>query len=114
MFKAKDHMTSEVRENVRGGDQAVRFTHVFTAQETFNKASLCALVEFPPGASIGPHPHGPDAEMYFVLEGELTVTENGISKVLTPGDAAFTGGGDTHAVANHGEHHAKMLAIIFE
>lgn len=114
MFKAKDQMTSEVRENVRGGDQAIKFTHVFAAKETFNKANLCAILDFPPGASIGPHPHGPDAEMYFVLEGELTVTENGISKVLFPGDAAFTGGGDTHAVANHGEKNAKMLAIIFE
>ncbi|MGI6691552.1 MAG: cupin domain-containing protein [Christensenellales bacterium] len=114
MFKSKDQMHSEVRENVRGGNKAVKFTHVFTAKETFNKARLCAVLEFPPGASIGPHSHAPDAEMYFVLEGELTVVENGISKVLMPGEAAFTGGGDTHSVANNGKGNAKMLAVVFE
>ena len=114
MFKSKDQMTNEVKENVRGGNKAVEFTHIFAAEETFNKARLCAVLEFPPGASIGPHPHGPDAELFFVLEGELTAVENGISKVLKPGDAAFTGGGDTHSVANNGKSNAKMLAVIFE
>jgi len=114
MFKLKDQMTSEVRENVRGGNKSVEFTHVFTDKETFNKARLCAVLEFPPGASIGPHSHGPDAELYFVLEGEFTVVENGISKVLMPGDAAFTGGGDTHSATNNGKGNAKMLAVIFE
>ncbi|NMA06454.1 MAG: cupin domain-containing protein [Ruminococcaceae bacterium] len=114
MFKSKEQMTSELRENVKGGNNNIEFTHVFTAEETFNKAKLCAVLDFPPGASIGGHSHKPDAEMYFVLEGELTVVENGISKVLKPGDAAFTGGGDTHSVANNGKNNAKMLAIIFE
>ena len=114
MFKTKDRMPSETRENVRGGNKTVEFTHVFAAQETFNKARLCAVLEFPPGASIGPHSHSPDAEMYFVLEGELTVVENGVSKVLMPGDAVFTGGGDTHSVANNRKGHARMLAVVFE
>lgn len=114
MFQSKDRMTSEVKENIRGGNGAITFNHVFTAQETFNKARLCAVLEFPPGASIGSHAHNPDAEMYYVLEGELTVVENGISKVLMPGDAAFTGGGGTHSVANLGKSHARMLAVIFE
>jgi quercetin dioxygenase-like cupin family protein len=114
MFKTKDQMLREVKENVRGGNKAIEFTHDFTAQETFNKARLCAVLEIPPGASIGPHSHDPDAEMYFVLEGELTVVENGISKVLRPGEATFTGGGDTHSVVNHGQASAKMLAVLFE
>ncbi|MGI6090126.1 MAG: cupin domain-containing protein [Saccharofermentanales bacterium] len=114
MFKSQDQMTSEVKENVRGGNKAVEFTHVFTTNETFNKARLCAVLEFPPGASIGPHSHGPDAEMYFVLEGEFMVVENGISKVLMPGDASFAGDGDTHSVANNGKGNAKLLAVIFE
>ncbi len=54
MFQSKDRMTSEVKENIRGGNGAVTFNHVFTAQETFNKARLCAVLEFPPGASMDP------------------------------------------------------------
>ena len=114
MFKSKDQMKSEVKENVREGKGAIEFKHVFTPKESLNKARLCAVLDFPPGASIGPHSHKPDAEMYFVLEGELTVEENGIIKVLLPGDAAFTGDGGTHSVVNNGNENAKMLAVIFE
>lgn len=113
MFKLKNQRTSDVRENVKGGDKAVTFNHIFSSMETLGKLKLCAVLDFPPGSSIGPHAHEFDAEIYYVLEGELTVVEDGVIKVLISGDAAFTGGGGIHAVANRGNTPAKMLAIIF-
>ncbi|MCX7614703.1 MAG: cupin domain-containing protein [Clostridiales bacterium] len=112
MFKMKNEMNRLVRENVRNGNGTVGFTNVFEKEELFEKCNLCAVLDFEPGTSIGEHPHNPDAELYYILEGELTVTENGVKKTLKPGDAVFTGGGSVHSVANVSNSVAKMLAIV--
>ncbi len=112
MIKTKEEMRNETRENVRGGIGALQFINVFEPDETFEKCRMCSVVTFEPGMSIGEHPHGPDAEMYFILEGELTVVDNGVTKILKEGEAAITGGGNSHSVANRSDKTAKMLAVV--
>ena len=112
MIKTKEEMKRRVRENLRGGNGAAGFTDVFEKEETFEKCNLCAVIDLAPGTSIGEHPHNPDAELYYILEGEFTVTENGVKKILRPGDAIFTGGGNIHSASNNSKSVAKMLAVV--
>ena len=112
MITVKDARKTEVRENVRGGTGALKFGHLFDQAELLSKCNVCAEIEMPPSSSIGAHPHGPDAELYFILEGEITVTDDGVKKVLKAGDAVFTGDGKTHSAVNESDRPAKMLAVV--
>ena len=76
------------------------------------KAKMCARITLPPGSSIGEHPHQPEAEIYYVLDGEITVTDNDERIVLHPGDAMYTGGGNRHSATNESFRNAEMMAII--
>lgn len=102
----------QVRDHVRGGNGRLENRHILDPEVMMQKCSLFTEFFFDPGDGIGPHPHGPDAEIYYVLEGELTLTEDGVTSVLNPGDAAILGNGSTHSVENRSDHNARMLAVI--
>ena len=58
------------------------------------------------------HPHGPDAEIYYVMTGSVRVTDDGVTKDLTVGDVVFTGGGKIHGVENISDKEASFLAVV--
>ncbi len=112
MIRRKEQMTTTDRPNLRGGDGVIRAYNLLEPQELCGKANLCAIMTVEPGCSIGEHPHGPDAELYYMLEGTLEAWDDGEKTVLNPGDAMFTAQGKTHAVRNVSDKPAKMLAVV--
>ena len=54
------------------------------------------------------------AEIYYILEGEVSVTDNGQEAILHSGDVVFTGNGDTHSIKNIGTTDATFLAVILK
>lgn len=112
MIRRNKDMQVQVRENIRGGSGTLENTHLFSTEEMLNKCNLCTVFTFDPGDSIGPHPHDPDAEIYYILSGELCVTDEGVEHTLYPGDAMFTSKGEVHSVANKSDKQATMMAII--
>ena len=112
MIRRKEQMTTTDRPNLRGGDGVIRAYNLLEPQELCGKANLCAIMTVDPGSSIGEHPHGPDAELYYMLEGTLEAWDDGEKTVLNPGDAMFTAQGKTHAVRNVSDKPAKMLAVV--
>ncbi|MEQ1570028.1 MAG: cupin domain-containing protein [Myxococcota bacterium] len=72
------------------------------------------LMSLPPGRwSSQRHWHSHEDEFVYVLEGQLTLVEDGGETVLGPGDcAAFPkGSGDGHHLQNRGEIPAVYLEI---
>ena len=67
-----------------------------------------------PEGYIGAHPHDNDAEVYYMLEGELTLIEDGVETVLKEGDASYAHSGVSHAIENRSDKPAKMLAVILK
>ena len=112
IYKVSDQK-NETRADVRGGHGELGFLHLVDGTQTYGKTRLMARITFPPGTSIGEHPHAPDAEAYIVLSGEGTVTDNGVPVRLTAGDVMFTGNGDTHSMTNTGTEDLVIYAIIF-
>lgn len=49
-----------------------------------------------------------------MLEGELTLTENGKDFVLRPGDASYAHSGTSHSIQNRSQAPARMLALILK
>ena len=112
MFHLKDEMTVEIKSNLRGGVGDLAFRHLFTGAELGGRADLFAIVTLEPGQSVGEHPHTANGEAYVVLSGALTVTEDGESRILNPGDAEFCADGHTHSIRNHTDEPATFLALI--
>ena len=95
MLKRKAEMTHESKK-VWGG-----------------RAKLFNIVTVAPGQSIGLHSHTDDSEVYFLLEGELEVTDNDTKTTMHTGDAMFTADGGTHSAENCTDQVAKVLAVVF-
>lgn len=112
MIVRKTEQRVQVRDNLRGGNGRLENRHILEPDSMLGKCTLFTEFFFDPGDSIGPHPHGPDAEIYYILEGELAVTTDGATSLLQPGDAAFVGNGSIHSVENRSSAPARMLAVI--
>jgi len=105
-------MRVEMRDRLRDGEGTLRLTNLLEPSDCFGKVNLCALVEIEPGKSVGVHAHGPDAELYYLLEGRLAVTDDGVETWLEEGDAMFTGNGGTHSARNDGDRTATLMAVV--
>lgn len=102
----------QVREGVRGGNGSLENRHVIEPEAMFGSATLLSEFFFDPGDSIGPHVHDSDAEVYYMLEGELTLIEDGQETTLQVGDASYAHSGVSHAIENRSAQPARMLAVI--
>ena len=111
MIKRKEAMTHTTRENMRGGKGAVQSVNIFEGEE-LPKTRVFSVLTIQPGDSIGAHPHTGEGEVYLILEGAATVTEDGVDYVLKAGDAEYCSNGQTHAIANHTDAPVTFLAIV--
>ena len=98
---------------IAGGVGEAILHHKFEREQLFGKSRLVAEIILRPGHSVGMHPHGPDAEIYYMLSGELvSISADGGEEPFLPGDTMLTGGGDSHSVRNDSGEDAKMFAIV--
>lgn len=112
MIKKKDWARTEVREHVKDGKGEVHFCHLFEQEELLGKARTFAVMKMKPGTSIGDHAHIGEAEAYYVLKGEVEVSDDGEKVILGEGDAMLTGEGHSHAIENKSNADAEVLAVI--
>lgn len=114
MLKKVEWQKKEVKQNMRGGTGAVTITHYFTQDEFGAKCRLCAELLLPPGASIGPHAHQDEDEVFIIQRGIATMTDNGREIHAGPGDAVITGKGGAHSIANNGAEELVVTAVIVQ
>jgi len=112
MIRKPEEFVTTTVSNLRGGNGDVIKAEMFSQDETLGKTRLLATMTFPPGSSVGLHPHGPDAEIYYILSGRFKVTDNDVTTEMTAGQIMFTGGGGTHSAENIGTEDATMLAVV--
>lgn len=111
MIKRQDEQRMEQRENVCGGCGKAEVLNVFEPQD-MSQARMFGRITLEPGAEFGTHTHHGEAEIYYVLKGELVTGERSGEYVLHAGDASYTGDGDYHYLKNVGTEPAELLAVI--
>ena len=111
MIRKNSEFKRETREKMRGGNGEIHISHLLAPDELLGHGRMYAELEFAPGCSIGEHPHENEAEIFYVLNGEITVTDNGEQRVLREGDVMVTSDG-AHSAANLTDKPAKLLALI--
>jgi quercetin dioxygenase-like cupin family protein len=94
-----------------GGEATIEFSRPFETHEFESSWRFVDYVVIPPGASIGPHRHGLDEEMYFVMEGTALMTTNDIEKRVIAGDLILNKPGWVHGLRNDGKENVKLLVI---
>ena len=113
MIRRKEECTIEYREHMRGGEGTPQITNLIaSAAELNDKGRLFARLTLQPGASIGYHLHEKDAELFYILSGTGTYSDNGTIVKLNPGDVAICETGHGHSMANEGDEVLEFVALI--
>lgn len=108
-FEAKDKKRIE-QANVRGGEGVIIFEpftdnlppHVtFIGETTMN-----------PGCSIAPHEHHGECEIYYVLEGEAVLYDNGVERPFRVGELCICYDGCSHGWRNETDQPVRILAFM--
>lgn len=112
MIRRKEEMLVEIKSRMRDGNGEVELCHILEQKDLKGHARLVARITLKEGCSIGVHRHDNEEEIYYILQGTATVTDDGITKILYPGDAMLTGDGSSHSIANNETKPLVLLAII--
>jgi quercetin dioxygenase-like cupin family protein len=73
---------------------------------------LAVLATVPPGLGAPTHRHEVDEELFFVVEGELTVDLDGRTHRLSAGDSCHIPVGSVHAFRNESQSDTRFLALV--
>lgn len=111
MVRKGNDMQVEVRDSMRGGAGSVQVCHLEREHMPQN-GRLFARLTLKPGCSIGEHVHDGEAEMFYFLSGEGTVTDDGKRVPVKAGDSMTTDSGHSHSVENTGSEDLVILAAI--
>ena len=112
MIRKPEQMTSETRQNMRGGDGEVTITHYIDKDAFAANVRLCAKMTVHPGGSVGSHQHLKEDEVYIVLSGVGELDDCNTITPIAAGDAILTGKGQSHAVKNTGSEPLEIIAMI--
>ena len=98
--------------NFAGGQGVTTFTELVPLELLRDEAKLFKHVTIDVGASIGPHSHVDNYEVYYILSGQGEVDDNGTPVSVEPGDVVYTADGATHSLTNTGDVPIEMVAVI--
>ena len=104
MYIKKGSHGEVLKHNMRGGDGVVS---LYPAAQGEQLPASCRLF-----SRIGLHRHEGEAEMFYVLSGHPTLTDDGAEYTAQPGDCIVTRSGHSHAVRNNGGEPVELLACI--
>ena len=112
MIRRNNEMREELIQGLKEGKGIIKLFHMLEKEELSGKGRLCAKEIIEPGNSIGYHKHEGDFELYYVLEGEGIVNDNGVESAVRKGDVVLTGNGKYHSIRNAGTKSLELIAII--
>lgn len=112
MIRKKKECGIEYREHMRDGDGTVKITNFANAAELNDKGRLFANITLNPGCSIGYHVHEKDSELFYILKGTGTYSDNGTIQTVTAGDVTICPAGTGHSIANHTNEVLELVALI--
>lgn len=112
MVRRNAEMARLEKHEMRGGTGTVHMMQIVKEEELMGKGRLFNHITLEPGCSIGLHEHVGEAEIFYILSGSGTATDNGAEVRLEKGDMLYTGDGSSHSVRNDGERPLELVAVI--
>jgi mannose-6-phosphate isomerase-like protein (cupin superfamily) len=112
MIRRSNEMREEHIHELKGGRGTLKLFHMLEKDELSGKGRLCAREIIAPGNSVGFHRHEGDFELYYILEGEGLINDNGFETTIRKGDVVHTGHGESHSIENVGDKDLELITII--
>ena len=103
-------MTSETRENMRGGAGSARLTAL--SQALPKNMRLFTQITLAPGSGVGYHVHEGETELFYFIKGAGRVKDDDVYVDVLAGDCMATASGHGHAVENTGTEDLVFVAAI--
>jgi quercetin dioxygenase-like cupin family protein len=87
------------------------FTVKVSTEET---QGACAIIEITaePGEGVPPHLHHREDESFCIMAGQLSVTVEGVTTVLNPGEYGFLPRGIVHSWQAVGEETVRFILVV--
>lgn len=101
-------------EPVQGWNDArghAAWTRLFSQGETPTDSMTAGVAELPNGGFLAPHRH-PQAEIYYMLQGEAIVTVDGVAHAVSGGTALFIPGGSEHGIRNEASELVRFFYVF--
>ena len=108
MIATTDNMKQITIPGFCGGEGRAVLTALF---ERGVLTANVVKVTLEPGCSCGEHDHTEDSDLYFMLEGEIVMLEDGKEYVLHAGDVEYCTPGHSHGAINRSDKPASFLAV---
>lgn len=105
-------MKTEIKTEMRGGKGDTVLLHITPAENLNDRGRLFARITLNPGCSIGYHEHHGESELFYLLQGEGLLSDNGTEKAVRAGDCAICPDGCGHAIQNTGGEPLVLIALI--
>ena len=111
LIRKEDQAVSKM-PHVQGGEGVIERRIFLPQEEAAGAGRLFGVFTLQPGESIGLHRHTGEFEIYYVLQGEGEVTEDGQTYRIGPGDMSQCKDGSEHMVVAVGGEPFVFVAII--
>ena len=112
MIKKAAELTTDYRENMRGGSGTVEITNFVSPAELNDKGRMFANITLKPGCGIGYHIHEGESELFYLMKGNVIYNDNGEEKAMSAGDVMICPPGTGHAICNKSDEVAEVCAVI--
>lgn len=97
--------------NLRGGAGQVEMRGVLGGTDFATSVEFVKGGRLPPGASVGLHRHPHSDELFFVLDGPVTVVHDEAVALVSQPTALLFRAGSAHGIYNHGQTPAGFVVI---
>jgi quercetin dioxygenase-like cupin family protein len=84
---------------------------IFSLDDFDEKGHLLQIVTIPPDTRQRMHSHEEQTEVFYILEGEATITINGVDYPARPGDAFICSPGDIHNLWNKTDKDFRLVVF---
>ncbi len=84
---------------------------IFSLDDFDEKGHLLQVVTIPPRTRQRMHFHHKQTEVFYILEGEATITLNDVDYPARPGDAFICSPGDVHSVWNKTDRDFRLVVF---
>lgn len=111
MFRKKSEIKPTYFAQCHGGKGTVTARHLFTRADSACGFNFMQDTIVPVGASIGPHRHIRNEEVYYLLEGEAVIIIDDIRYPMHPGDVTMVKDGQVHEFVNVGDIDVRIIVV---
>ena len=114
MIHYRRDMPQEFELEPAGGIGQMTFRTLLKPEVLGGRTGMFAVITLEPGNTVGEHLHDTDSEVFFILEGEAVMLEDGQRYPVSAGDIEYCPQGHSHGLEPAGDKPVVFLALQFK